>query len=114
MNTLLSDQPFTSVAFTFTAHSSDGSLEHALERFTALLTALFAWVTLQLSIADIAADLIIEVRILVAELTTLARLLIRIARRVNWILDLIEDLSRLPAETWRELRLYPIGMMGVG
>lgn len=91
MNTLRNSQPFTSVAFTFSAHSDDGSLEDALERFTALITALFAWVQYQLSIAGVAADLIIEVRVLVAELTTLTRLCIVIARRVNGVLDFIED-----------------------
>ena len=101
MNTLSHDQPFTSVAFTFSAHSSDGSLEDALERFTALLTALFAWITLQLSIADVAADLIVEVRVLVAELITLTRLLIRIARRVDGALDWLEDLGREIEARWR-------------
>lgn len=93
MNTLSSDQDFgTSIGWQFTARSNDGSLEDALAQFTALLTTLFTWIQLQLNIAGVAADLIVEVRVLVAELTTLTRLLIEIARRVNGVLDWIEDL----------------------
>jgi hypothetical protein len=92
----------TSVAFTFSAHSNDGSLEDALERLTALLTALFVWIQYQLSIADVAQELIIETRLTIGRLYVALGLaievLVAVLTVIHWLEDLYSVVSSLPVE----------------
>jgi len=121
MTTLASDSHYTNIGANFQAHSSDGSLEDALEQFTALLTGLIAWIQYQMSIARPAADLIIEARLVMQRAYIALGLAIEVLTIVLGVLHWCEDVVRLPSEIWQgvrelpgQVRFYPVGMMGVG
>jgi hypothetical protein len=81
MNTLSSS---TRISIQIIATDDDGSLQRLVDAVLILASQLLLWVELQLRIADVARDLIVETRVLIG-------LMIVICERVNRVLDWCED-----------------------
>ncbi len=94
MNTLHSS---TRISIQIIATDDDGSLQRLIDAVLILASQLLLWIELQLSIADVARDLIVETRVLIG-------LMIVICRRVIRVLDWMDDWAAAWGSVWREVK----------
>lgn len=85
------------------ATDDDGSLQELVYEIKLLLGELLLWVKLQLSIAGVASDLIIETRLVMQRVYAALGLAIEIMVAVLRVIHWLEDLWALPGQTLEEI-----------
>lgn len=103
MKTLQATTRQTRISIQIIAADDDGSLQHLLDAIFILVSQILAWIELQLDIAAVAEEFIIEARLLMRQANIALGLLIEVLGAMLGVVHWLEDWAGAIGETWREV-----------